>query len=222
MKTSQSRGRRRVGVYSETSRLLLEETAKLIHHVAAAVLAGGTAVGTALSATGAGVALVLLDSILGDAANDGSTDCSEEAVIRLVSSETTGGSTRKCASESTLTILSLAGSLLLIISRAVGVLAVTLLLTVLVLLLLTVGLLFTILGGLLRSRVVVVGGALTLLLVVLLLAVGFLAVATLLTVALLGVTLLTIALALLAVALALLVVPLALLVVIAVARHDVM
>jgi hypothetical protein len=39
------------------------------------------------------VLAVLLDSILGNAANNGSTDRSEEAVVGLVASETTSGTT---------------------------------------------------------------------------------------------------------------------------------
>jgi hypothetical protein len=66
--------------------------------------------------TGAGVALVLLDGILSDAADDGSTDCSEDAVVGLVASETTGSTASEGTSETTLTVLGLAGSLLLIIS----------------------------------------------------------------------------------------------------------
>jgi hypothetical protein len=201
------------GACRKTSCLLLEEAAELVHHAtAAAVVAGrGTTVGTAGVTTGAGIALVLLESVLSDAADDGSTDCSEDAVVGLVASETTCGTASEGTSETTLAILCLAGSLLLIISRAVVVLVVTLLLAaVLVLLLLAVALLLTMLG-LLGSRVVVVGRTLTLLLVLLVLAIVVLAVAALLTIALLGVTLTLLAVATLVVALVV--------VVIAVARH---
>lgn len=76
----------------------------------------GTAVGTTGLTTGAGIALVLLDSVLSDAADDGSTDCSEDAVVGLVAGETTCGTAGEGTSETTLAILGLTGSLLLIIS----------------------------------------------------------------------------------------------------------
>lgn len=200
-------------VPKQTSCLLLEETAELVHHVAAvaAVLAGGTAVRTTL-VPGAGITLVLLDGILSDATDNGPTDCSENAVVGLVACESTGGTTGESSHQTTLTLLGLARSLLLVISSAVVVLTVTLLLLTI---LLAVALLTTVLV-LLRSRVVVItGGALALALLLVLVLVVILAVAALLTVALLGVTLLGVALALLGVAT--LVVAL---VVIAVARHD--
>lgn len=110
---------------SEASRLLLEETTELVHHTAALVAAGrrGSTVGTAGTAgaamTGASVALVLLDGILSDAADDGSTDCSEEAVVGLVAGEATGGTASESAGKTTLAILSLSWNLLLIISMEI-------------------------------------------------------------------------------------------------------
>jgi hypothetical protein len=106
----------------QTSCLLLEETAELVHHaaaaaavLAAAVLAGGTAVRTTLVA-GAGITLVLLDGILSNATDDGSTDCSENAVVGLVACKSTGGTTGESSHQTTLTLLGLARSLLLVIS----------------------------------------------------------------------------------------------------------
>lgn len=105
-------------MWREASCLLLEETTELVHHVTTAVVAGGrTAVGAAgAGMTGASIALVLLDGILSDTADDGSTDCSEEAVVGLVTGETTGGAASESAGKTTLALLSPTGSLLLIIS----------------------------------------------------------------------------------------------------------
>lgn len=58
--------------------------------------------------------LVLLDSVFGNAAHDRSTDGSEEAVVGLVTCETARYTTSKRSTESTLTILGTAGSVLLI------------------------------------------------------------------------------------------------------------
>ena len=62
----------------------------------------------------AGVA-VLLDGIFGNATNDGSTDCSEEAVVSLVAGETTGSTTGERTSETTLTLLGLGATVLLLL-----------------------------------------------------------------------------------------------------------
>lgn len=106
----------------QTSCLLLEETAELVHHAAAAaLLAGGAAVRTTLVA-GAGITLVLLDGILSDATHDGSTDCSEKAVVGLVACKSTSGTTGESSHQATLTLLGLARSLLLVIS-VIGLLA---------------------------------------------------------------------------------------------------
>lgn len=61
------------------ARLLVEVTAE----AAATVLAVGVGVGAV-------VALLVLDEILGNAAHDGATDCSQNTVVGLVASETTG------------------------------------------------------------------------------------------------------------------------------------
>jgi DNA gyrase/topoisomerase IV subunit B len=124
MRTSVSKKTdRKGGSCSEAICLLLEETTELVHHTAAALVAArrrGSTVGTAgASMTGATVALVLLDGILSDAADDGSTDCSEEAVVGLVAGEATGGTASQSAGKTTLAILSLSGSLLLIISMEI-------------------------------------------------------------------------------------------------------
>ena len=123
MRTHGSKEDPRLREPKQTSCLLLEETAELVHHVAAAaaVLAGGTAVRTTLVA-GAGITLVLLDGILSDATHDGPTDCPEKAVVGLVACESTGGTTGESSHQTTLTLLGLARSLLLVIS-VIGLLA---------------------------------------------------------------------------------------------------
>ncbi len=85
------------------------------------MLAGGTAVRTTLVA-GAGITLVLLDGIFSDATDDGSTDCSEKAVVGLVAGKSTSGTTGESSHQTTLTLLGLARSLLLVIS-VIGLLA---------------------------------------------------------------------------------------------------
>ena len=55
--------------------------------------------------------LVLLDSVFSDTAHDGTTDRSEETVVGLVTSETTGSTTCKSTGETTLTVLGAVGSL---------------------------------------------------------------------------------------------------------------
>lgn len=103
------------------SPLFLEEATKLIHHATTtATVGGGTTVATTVAggrgATGALVTvLVLLDGIFGNATHDGSTDCSEEAVVGLVAGETTGGTTGESASETTLTLLSFTRCTLLLL-----------------------------------------------------------------------------------------------------------
>lgn len=62
----------------------------------------------------AGVA-VLLDGIFGNATDDGSTDCSEEAVVGLVAGETTSGTTSEGTGETTLTLLGLGATLSLLL-----------------------------------------------------------------------------------------------------------
>lgn len=118
---SENKGTKEEQQLREMSHLLLEETSELVHHAAAAaaVVAGrGTTIGTAgmTGMTGAGVALVLLDGIFSDAADDGSTDCSEDAVVGLVARETTRRAASEGAGKTTLTLLGITGSLLLVIS----------------------------------------------------------------------------------------------------------
>lgn len=60
---------------------------------------------------------MLLDSVFGDATNDGSTDCSEETVVGLVASEATGSTASESTGETTLALLGLTrGTLLLVIA----------------------------------------------------------------------------------------------------------
>lgn len=91
--------------------LFLEEATELIHH-AIALRVRGTVTGRALLLA---MVLVLLDSILGDATNDGSTNSSENSVVRLVAHEATSSTTCQSAGETTLTLLGLAGSTLLVV-----------------------------------------------------------------------------------------------------------
>lgn len=55
--------------------------------------------------------LVLLESVFSDTAHDGTTDCSEETVVGLVTSETTRSTACKSTCETTLTVLGAVGSL---------------------------------------------------------------------------------------------------------------
>lgn len=100
--------------------LLLEEAAELVHH-AAALVGGRATVGTTTAvARGRGAAgtlvvvLVLLDGVLGNATDDGSTDGSEEAVVGLVASESTGGTACEGTGKTTLALLGLTGGTLLL------------------------------------------------------------------------------------------------------------
>jgi hypothetical protein len=49
---------------------------------------------------------VLLDSVFGKTSDDGSTNCSEKAVVDLVAAEGTGGTTGESTSKTTLALLS--------------------------------------------------------------------------------------------------------------------
>lgn len=106
----------------EMSSLFLEETTELVHHATTtAAVGGGSTVATTVAggrgAAGALVTvLVLLDGIFGNATHDGSTDCSEEAVVGLVAGETTGGTASEGAGKTTLTLLGFTrGTLLLLL-----------------------------------------------------------------------------------------------------------
>ena len=170
--------------------------------------------------------LVRLDSIFSDTTHDGTTDCSEETVVGLVTSETTGSAACKSTCETTLTVLGAIGSLF--VGSIKGQSSVhlrikskhgenSLMLAVLVLLVLVVGLLLAVVAALLLLvlLVVVVGvTALAILLVTIALTL-VLAVTLLRGVATLAVALTTVA-ALLVAAVAVLT-----LVVGIVARHDV-
>lgn len=59
---------------------------------------------------------VLLDGVFSNATNNGSTDCSEETVVDLVTSEATGGTTGEGTGKTTLSILGLTGGTLLLIA----------------------------------------------------------------------------------------------------------
>jgi hypothetical protein len=58
---------------------------------------------------------VLLNGVFGNAADDGSTDCSEETVVSLVASETTGGTTGEGTGKTTLALLGLTGGTLVLL-----------------------------------------------------------------------------------------------------------
>lgn len=59
---------------------------------------------------------MLLDGVFSNATNNGSTDCSEETVVDLVTSEATGGTTGEGTGKTTLSILGLTGGTLLLIA----------------------------------------------------------------------------------------------------------
>lgn len=72
-------------------------------------------VGATVSRLGAVVPLlVLLQSILGDATHDRTTNCTEEAVVGLVARETAGRAAGQSTGETTLTFLCLSGCCLVI------------------------------------------------------------------------------------------------------------
>ena len=102
------------------AQLFLEEAAQLIHHATTTTM--GAAVGAAIAAVAAAVigratltlVLVLLDRVFGDASHDRTTNCSEDAMVGLVTREPTGGTTGKGTSETALTLLAFTGSLLIV------------------------------------------------------------------------------------------------------------
>ena len=98
--------------------LFLEEVAELVHHATATVrgVRGGT-VGLLVLVLFVVLVLVLLHSIFSKAAHDSTTDCSKDAVVGLVASETTGRTARESASNSTFTVLSTVRSTLV---RSIG------------------------------------------------------------------------------------------------------
>jgi hypothetical protein len=105
------------------SPLFLEESTELVHHAGATAVGGGRAAVATTVAGGRGaigvlitVVAVLLDSILGNAAHNGSTDRSEEAVVSLVTGKTTGGTTGESASKTTLALLGSIGTTLLLVA----------------------------------------------------------------------------------------------------------
>lgn len=122
---SKSRAQINKGKWGE-GRLFLEETAELVHHTGATAVGGGratlvatTVAGGAIGALVTVVVAVLLDSVLGNAAHDGSTNRSEEAVVGLVAGETTGGTTGESASKATLAFLGFTRSTLLLLVATV-------------------------------------------------------------------------------------------------------
>lgn len=98
------------------SRLFLEEVAQLIHHTATTVRRGLGGRGTvALRRVLAVIlVLVLLHGVFGQTADDGTTDCPEEAVVGLVSCVTTGRTACESTCEATLAFLGTAGSALVV------------------------------------------------------------------------------------------------------------
>lgn len=161
--------------------------------------------------------LVLLNSVLRNAAHDSTTDGPEDTVVGLVACEATGETAGKGATESTLALLGTAGSLLLV-TLVVGFLATVLAVRGLAILLLAVLLLaaIVIVGAAAAPAVVVVGASAT----VVVLAVALLLVLLLLSVALVVAALRGVAtLLVLSVALVLAVATVATLVVLVVAGH---
>jgi len=101
--------------------LFLEKATECVHHAVAATTLGRrtTVLATVLAAMGrlgrvAAVA-VLLDSVFGNAANDGSTDCSENAVVGLVAGESTGRTTCEGTGKTTLALLGFTGGTMLLL-----------------------------------------------------------------------------------------------------------
>lgn len=96
--------------------LFLEETTKLVHHVvvvAAAAAIGGRSTVLAVAIVGATLGRrtrflpVLLNGLFGKVTHEGSTNCSEESVVGLVASVTTGSSTTEGTHQTTLALLAL-------------------------------------------------------------------------------------------------------------------
>lgn len=109
--------------------LFLEEVAQLVHAAAAAVRGRRAAIRTTrrtavrttrrtgLALIALVVLVVLLVCVFGDAAHDRATDCSENAVVGLVTRETASRTTREGTGETALALL--AGRTLLIIATVV-------------------------------------------------------------------------------------------------------
>lgn len=94
--------------------LFLEETTKLVHHVVVAAAAiGGRSTVLAVAIVGATLGRrtrflpVLLNGLFGKVTHEGSTNCSEESVVGLVASVTTGSSTTEGTHQTTLALLAL-------------------------------------------------------------------------------------------------------------------
>lgn len=100
---------------------LVEKAAQLVHHTTTLV-GGGATLGTTVPAGVVrgtlllALVLVLLDSVLRNAAHDSTTDGPEDTVVGLVAREATGETAGKGSTESTLALLGTAGSLLLVTS----------------------------------------------------------------------------------------------------------
>ena len=107
--------------------LFLEEAAQIVHHRTAlrrrGTIAGGTAVRTlGRRALQLLAALVLLDGVFGNAADDGAADCAEEAVVGLMSGPGSAGAADQGSSQTALALLGFAGgALLLLIATGFGV-----------------------------------------------------------------------------------------------------
>lgn len=104
---------------TRTNPLFLEEVAQLVHHTVAAAMRGRRAAVRTTRRTGRALVavLVLLHCVLGDAAHDRPTDCSDDAVIDLVTREAASRSAREGTGETALALL--AGRTLLIIATVV-------------------------------------------------------------------------------------------------------
>lgn len=94
--------------------LFLEETTELVHHVVVAAAAiGGRSTVLAVAIVGAtlgrrtGFLPVLLDGLFSKVTHEGSTNCSEESVVGLVASVTTGSCTTEGTHQTTLALLAL-------------------------------------------------------------------------------------------------------------------
>lgn len=64
---------------------------------------------------------MLLDSVFGNAANNGAADCSEEAVVGLVSGPSAAGAADQGSSQTALALLGFARCALLLLFIATGV-----------------------------------------------------------------------------------------------------
>lgn len=94
--------------------LFLEEVTQRTHHVTATAVGRRRATVRTTSSGAMVPLLVLLHHVLGDAAHDRATDCTEEAVVGLVACETAGCAACQSASETALAFLGLSGCGLII------------------------------------------------------------------------------------------------------------